>query len=171
MECHVRPGPVKPCLEHSLAQAAAIRPLGASVRAHICYQVNNGIAAQMVLYHYDFNDPAVGNPAKLSPYGLRRLSEIAKWIQAGNVCPVMIEHTLGSPALDTARQMHVATVLGELSLAPQVVIADTPAGLRGDEALLIHQNLLQQTSAGGTTFARQSISGTGPSNEQSIQSQ
>ena len=131
--------------------------------AQICTQVRNGIAAQMVLYHYDFNDPAVGDPSKLSPYGLRRLGEIVKLLQAGNACPVMIEQTIGSPALDTARQMHVVTALGEASLVPQVVIADTAAGLRGDEALSIHQSLLRQTAEGGATFIRQTSSGTGGS--------
>ena len=60
----------------------------------ILEQVTNGVAAQMMLYDYDFNDPAVGDPTKLSPYGLRRLSQMEKWLRAGYACPVMIDRLL-----------------------------------------------------------------------------
>ena len=139
--------------------------MGACAAPRVCTQVRNGIAAQMVLYHYDFNDPDVGDPSKLTPYGLRHLGQIEKLLQGGNACPVMIEQTIGSPALDAARQVHVVTVLGESNLAPQVVIADTPAGLRGDEALFVHLNLLQQTRSGGATFVRQPTGATGSSGQ------
>jgi hypothetical protein len=143
------------------ANCYGIRPLGACVAQHLSTQVTNGVAAQMMLYNYDFNDPAVGDPTKLSPYGLRRLGQMEKWMQAGYACPVMIEENLATPALDTARQMHVIAVLGEAGLAPQVAIADAGSGLSGTEALLVHVSRLQQFSQGGPSFGHQSAAATG----------
>ena len=147
--------------EYCHANCIGVKPLGACVAQHICAQVSNGVAAQMVLYKYDFNDPAIGDPAKLSPYGLRRLNQIARWLRAGNMYPVNIEPTIGSPALDAARQMHVITVLGESGLTPQVVVSDTMPGLLGAEALLVHVDRLQKFATGGAVYNRQTTDNTG----------
>ena len=150
-----------PLRNYRAAYCTGVKPLGACVCEHVCTQVHNGIVAQLALYNYDFNDPAIGDPAKLSPYGLRRLNAIGTLVRAGACSAVMIERTMGNPALDSARQMNVSLAMGETGLSPQVVIADTPAGLSGAESLLIYRNQLRQTAAEGTTLPRQTSSGTG----------
>jgi hypothetical protein len=149
------------CCNYYHANCYGVRPLGASVAQCLSTQVNNGVAAQMVLYNYDFNDPAVGDPSKLSPYGLRHLGQMERWLRAGYAAPVLIEQNLGTPALDNARQMHVITVLGESGLAPQVAVADAGSGLSGSEALLVHVSRLQQFSQGSPNFSHQSAAATG----------
>jgi hypothetical protein len=145
------------------ASCYGIRPLGQCAAAAVCAQVGNGIAAQMVLYNYDFNDPAIGDPAKLSFYGMRRVNEIARMLRCGNCNVVTIEQMPGSPALDTARQMQVIAAFGEAGLAPQVAVGDTDTGMLGAEALLAHGTRLQQFAAGGPGFKGQSSGSSGAS--------
>ena len=143
------------------ASCYGIKPLGACVAQHLCVQVSNGVAAQMMLYNYDFNDPIVGDPTKLSPYGLRHLGQMERWLRAGYTCPVLIEQNLGSATLDNARQMSVITSLGEAGLAPQVAVGDGGSGLSGTESLLIHVSRLQQFAHGGPASQGTSSSGSG----------
>jgi hypothetical protein len=103
----------------------------------------------MVLYDYDFYDPAIGDPTKLSPYGMRHLGAIERMLRTGCACPVMVERTISSDRIDLARQMNVVTALGESGLAPQVVITDSIVGLSGADALMANESLLQQTKVGG----------------------
>jgi hypothetical protein len=122
--------------------------MGESVYAAACSQIQNGVAARMVLYHYDFNDAAVADPSQLSLYGHRKLDEILQRLMPCAACPVIVEATPGNPQLDACRRAYVAAMLERANVPIPVVVGVPPAGLRSDEALEIHGNLLLQTKAG-----------------------
>jgi len=123
--------------------------LGASAHAAACVHVYNGIAARMVFYHYDFNDPAIGDPAQLNYFGQKKLDEIVRRLPPEIGCPVVVESTRGNPQLDACRQACVATTLQRMNMPLAVVVGDPPRGFRFDDAMLIHESLLQQTRTGG----------------------
>jgi len=123
-------------------------PFGASYQAFTQLQIVKGQAALTVLHHYDFEQ----DQAELNFRGRQRLHTIAeRAVRFGH--PIVVEASRDNLQLDSARRAHVLT---ELSALPydidegQVVIGFARTrGLDGLDAELIHQNLLQQTSAGG----------------------
>jgi hypothetical protein len=125
------------------------QPLGASLYANCNVQVANGIAARLMLYHYDFIDGS----DQLNQKGRDRLLQLAGLLCA-SPAPLVIERTLSAPGLDEARRLTVLNALGHISVAvpvERVVIGPCMArGLDGIEAELIFQNLLIQTQSGGT---------------------
>jgi hypothetical protein len=144
------------------------QPLGASVQATYRTHVANGVAARMVLYHYDF----VENTAALNIRGQDHIAEIAAMLPHYGFA-VIIERTPSQPELAEARRLAVLTQLGRAGIAipaERVVIGPPIAnGLRGGEAEIIHQNFLNQTrerglvtgAASGFVGAATSPSGTG----------
>jgi hypothetical protein len=123
-------------------------PLGASVRATYSNHVANGIAARMVLYHYDFVD----NTAALNTRGQDQVAKIAA-VLAQNGFPVIIERTPSNPTLAEARRLAVLNQLGRsgIPIPPDRIVIGAPIanGLRGGEAEIIYQNLLTQTRERG----------------------
>jgi hypothetical protein len=144
------------------------QPLGASVQATYRAHVANGVAARMVLYHYDF----VENTAALNIRGQDHIAEIAAMLPHYGFA-VIIERTPSRPELAESRRLAVLTQLGRAGVAipPERVVIGPPIanGLRGGEAEIIHQNLLNQTrerglvtgAASGFVGAATSPSGTG----------
>jgi hypothetical protein len=149
------PPPRGPSLSHKeKARLAAFQagtgplPLGYSSGAHFRTQVENGVAARMMLYEYDF---ACGSE-QLNLRGKDRLLQIA-YLLGHFAYPVVIERTPYAPALAEARRL---AVLHELSQGPvpvppeRVVIGPAIAiPLQGWEAVIIYQNLETRTQAGG----------------------
>jgi len=141
------------------------RPFGACVCAGIKAQIENGMAAQMVLYRYDFESDAAGEGLKLNDRGHKQLVKIARMLQC-NPCPLIIEATDENRELAAMRRDYVLAALRQLSCdIPDelVVVADSPVvGLDGEEALLIHGNMLRGTqTAAGTTYRQPESVSTG----------
>jgi hypothetical protein len=131
------------------SQTLNVRPLGASVRGPIDLQVNSGIAAQMVLYQYDFQDSALNARGRRQAL---RISEFARMVPA----PIVIEPS-GNEALDRARQIQVVAFLQQkvgFPDNPEAVVINHPsaAGITGEQGRLINMNLLQQIQSGGSTY-------------------
>jgi hypothetical protein len=123
-------------------------PLGASVYATYGNHIANGIAARMVLYHYDFVD----NTATLNTRGRDQVARIAALL-AHTGPPVVIERTPSNPKLALARRLAVVNQLHQsgITLPAEWVVIGVPIanGLRGGEAEIIYQNLLSQTRERG----------------------
>ena len=123
-------------------------PLGASVYATYRNHVANGMAARMVLYHYDFVD---GSPV-LNTHGQDHVAKIAA-MTANNNFPIIVERTPCNPALAEARRLAVLNQLGRggATIPSERVVVGAPIanGLHGAEAEIIYQNLLSQTHERG----------------------
>jgi hypothetical protein len=123
-------------------------PLGASVYATYRTHVDNGIAAWMVLYHYDFVDKT----AALNTRGQDKVAKIATFM-AHNGFPIIIERIPSNPALAEARRLAVLNQFGRsgITVPPERIVVGLPIakGLHGVEAEIIYQNLLTQTRERG----------------------
>jgi hypothetical protein len=119
-------------------------------------QIVNALANQLVLYHYDFGSG--DRASRLSLRGKRQLVKYApRALALGR--PIVIEPSPGMPVRDEARRDSVIETLTELypnasefwADGRHVVVAlPTEPGLRGEEALLIDDNLLDRTQSGST---------------------
>jgi hypothetical protein len=87
-------------------------PFGASIYTTYRRHVENGDAARMVLYHYDFVD----NTATLNTKGQDQLAKIAAMLTQ-NGFPVIIERTPSNPKLAEARRLAVLSQLGQQGLS------------------------------------------------------
>ena len=123
------------------------RPFGSLVHAQLAAQINNGMAAQMVLYRYDF----IPGQASLKPRGEIQLRKMAN-VLLFHAFPLIIEGT-GTAALDQARRESVTVFLASLdcSVTEQQIVTSgwLTRGLSGEEALRIYQNRLKQTESRG----------------------
>ena len=128
-------------------------PFGACTTAACKTQIRNGVAARLVLYQYDFCEPEACDGYKLSAKGYERLEDIARMFPAGNLQPIVIETTPENPKLDAARREHVWKALLQMNAAvpDHLVVVGHPRmpALNGQEALILHANLLKQTQSGG----------------------
>jgi hypothetical protein len=126
-------------------------PLGASVAAHYQTHVANGDAARMVLYHYDFVD----GTGRLNLRGRDKLAEIAGML-SHNFFPIVIERTPACPHLAEERRVEVLNELAHcpFPIPPERVVIGPPLanGLRGVEAEVVYQNLINQVQSGGSPF-------------------
>jgi len=150
---------LKACLQEShwgYPEEFEERSFGACLCAHVKTQVANGLAAQMVLYRYDFCDKTLGDPQRLNPRGMEQLDKIVG-LMAANSCPLIIEPAPCNPDLDCARRAHLLQLLRAAGCdvpESRVVVCKPDAGLRGEEAFEIDQNMLQQTrTSAGSTFS------------------
>jgi hypothetical protein len=116
-------------------------------------QVANGLAAQLVLYRYDFQDIDDPNPSALNRYGLRRLEGLLPLLEA---CPwpLIVEPEPDHPDISETRRLHVLQLLATKLCTTvddgRVVIAEPPpAGLAGVEAIEIDRSLMEQTRTQG----------------------
>jgi hypothetical protein len=123
-------------------------PLGASVYANNRTQVANGEAARMVLYDYDF----VEGTNQLNLRGQDQLNKILSRLPL-NFFPVVIERTPRTPGLDETRRL---AILSQIARSPfpvpaERVVVGPPiaAGLRGQEAQVTHNLLLNRTAQAG----------------------
>lgn len=134
-------------------------PFGYCVFGALDAQITSGLAAQLVLYRYDFNNPPTEgaaksiDPANLNPRGRQQLMKVADLLNRLPMPPVVIEAS-ENPQIDQARRQRVIAALTEVMGTPvpnEWVVVDEPAAnpLSGEEATLIHQNLLQQTELRG----------------------
>jgi hypothetical protein len=134
-------------------------PLGASVYANFGTMVNNGEAAAMVLYRYDFLDGAEG----LNTHGYDRLARMAMR-QPANHFPIIIERTPEAPALAEARRTAVLNVLARNGVAvspDQVVIGPRLAvGLSGGDAIRVYGYHISNMSTQGQPLPLLSSGGT-----------
>lgn len=126
------------------------QPLGVALYSQLETQVANGIAAKLVLYHFDFLD---GSP-QLNSKGVERLARHVA-VMNRNVFPLVIEHTPETPGLDEARRITVQQAISQMQapIAPERVIVGlpSPTGLSGKQAVILEANLLRDTRTGGTT--------------------
>jgi hypothetical protein len=124
-------------------------PFGASVRAHMKTQICNGQRARMVLYHYDFCDDRGPEGGKLNEHGMARLGDIVRMFPCSCFHPIVIERTRCNPALDAARRDCVVRALNRMNAAvpEQLVVIGRPEtpGLSGEEAVILHKKLMDQT--------------------------
>ncbi len=143
-------------------------PLGMSVYMPLRTQILSGMSARLVLYRYDFCDDLGENAAELNPHGRRRLEDIFRIAQDCELYPIVIEQTPDNPQLDAARKEHVMNLLQQWAFAvpeDSVVVGRPSAlGLHGEEALKIHENLMQHVSSGsmaGSMGGPSATAGTG----------
>jgi hypothetical protein len=129
------------------------RPFGTYVRDAASQQIYNGLADQMVLYHYDFRNGEQGT--ELSLRGKYQLTKFAnRLFRCG--FPIVIQETPENPTVADARRQNVIDELKlldpEFNLADSSVVVGRPRvpGLRGLEGQIIDDNNLQQTQARGT---------------------
>ena len=131
------------------------RPFGTYARAALNTQVVNGLAAQIVLYRFDFRDPAATSTeraAKLNFRGHERLIKIVEKLKYV-VAPLTIEMS-GDKELDEMRRQYVIDFLQddlEFPLPEESVVIGRPTarGLDGEEAFSNYQNLMLQTKHTG----------------------
>jgi hypothetical protein len=149
-------------------------PLGSMMYQAFQIQVDNGIAARMILRDYDF----VCGREKLNSRGGDYLRQIVHFWKSCSY-PLTIERTPYAPGLAQARRLAVLSQLAEegISIPPELVVVGGPLTLplRGLEAEIIYQNLLQQsqnrgyllgggqgqTQSGSSTSSGQGSSGSG----------
>jgi hypothetical protein len=128
---------------------------------HFQIQVNNGIAARMVLHEYDF----ICGTEKLNLRGSDHLRQISQFWRSCNY-PLIIERTY-APGLAQARRTAVLKLLADqgIGVPPElVVIGPSPAvPLRGLEAEFIYKNLIQQTQNRGNVPGQSAFPGGGTS--------
>jgi hypothetical protein len=154
------PGP-KPC-PPALAYRKEYEypPLGLFLHDNMQTQVNNGIAARMMLYDYDF----VCGGTSLNVRGNDRLYQVAQFWKSYDY-PLIVERTPYNVALAEGRRAAVLSQFAEMGLnvSPERVLIGAPManGLRGPEAVLIYRNLLEQTQSRGITRGGQGGGGIG----------
>lgn len=125
-------------------------PLGYYVNNAMRAQVRQGVADQLVIYHYDFLFGRYA--ADLSPRGKHQLDICARLMTSTGAGPLVIEAS-ADPKLDHFRRLSVIAALVEINdaiPAEAVVIGRprTPA-LRGEEATLVYGNELLNTQNRG----------------------
>jgi hypothetical protein len=119
-------------------------------------QIHNGLAAQAVLYHFDFNDPDSDAPQQLN---VRGEEELLRIVQTGTqpttltpLVPIVIQPTR-DPGLDETRRQYVLQRLASAGLpaADEMVVVRRPdaRGISGDEAVVLYQKLIQQFQSQG----------------------
>jgi hypothetical protein len=122
------------------------RPHGSLMRSHLDAQIAAGMAAQMMLYRYDFFDTDQPQAYALKPAGYRSVSRIVDFASVSPT-PIMIEST-GDDALDAARRQTVIRAMSQRGFPvdeEQVVTLDRdPFGVSADEAALNHGAMLPQ---------------------------
>jgi hypothetical protein len=123
-------------------------PLGRSVYAHAGTQVNNGAAARMFFYDYDFVD----GTAELNLRGCDKLAVIGAQLPT-NFFPVVIERTPKAPGLDQTRRLAILARLagGPFPVPAERVLIGPPlaTGRMGIEAIVVEQNRLGTVATGG----------------------
>jgi hypothetical protein len=123
-------------------------PLGYALYAHAKTQVNNGRAAHMTFYHYDFED----GTSRLNYRGRDKLVRIGTHLPT-NFAPVVVERTPKEPGLDESRRQVVLAQLGRGPFpvpAERVVIGPSLAnGITGVEAMYIYANQRLAIGSGG----------------------
>jgi len=151
---------LKPCLQYThwgYADLFEEPAFGASVRATWKTQVCRGLAAQMVLYRYDFCPASAPDCAQLNTHGRRRFQEISSMMRCCGFSCVLIE-TSGDANMDAARRNHVLKLFAETGFpVPEewVVVGTANApGLRGEEAILIDKNVLGDVKNGNKNGAQ-----------------
>jgi hypothetical protein len=153
------PGPQGPPLRHYGKPWIPPRPFGTYVRAGAAAQIENGLAAQLVLYHYDFV-AADGRPGV--ELNLRGQARLEKLLCLGELvpCPLIIELDERNPLLNAARRAHVIGQLQQVAVsfpAERIVLGRPAArGISGDEAIAIQRIVQEQVQSMG---ALQSYSG------------
>lgn len=104
------------------------RPFGPAVSAHFQHQIVNGLAAQMMLYEYDFQEVGNARSDGLSLRGRSQLERIAGRYQQG-LGPVVIATDFSDPRLDEARRKAVERELKTLGVqvrAEDILVRSTP---------------------------------------------
>jgi hypothetical protein len=134
-------------------------PFGFCMNGAVNAQVMNGLTAQTVFYQYDFNNtPAPGAPNSIDRAGLnycgrQQLSRVATLVNHLPVPRVVIESSHNLQIDEARRQTVIAGLseaMGTAVPADWVVIDQPPSNpLSGEEAQIIHENLLRQTEARG----------------------
>jgi hypothetical protein len=129
------------CVRHCKRIRHFEPPPGTAIYAIIHKQIENGEAALMVFYRFDF----LPGDSRLSPGGRRQLGKIARRLRR-NSFPIRIEPvTPGDPNLDEERRKQVVKELNAISVPvtdDRVIIDEPPSrGLDGTDALLIDPSL------------------------------
>lgn len=127
------------------------RPFGSFTGNVLHMQAMRGLADQNMLYDYDFGYG--DNTATLTNRGAYQLRKFAM-ISLRFGVTIAIETKLGEPALDEQRRQSVLAALKQIEPSATedwvVVGIANPAGLRGEEAILIDNTLLRQVESRGT---------------------
>ena len=138
------------------------RPLGASVYEHGKIMAANGMAARLVLFHYDF----VEGTSELNPRGLDQLARFSAQLSASPF-PLIVERTPDNPGLAESRRYAVLArmAIGPCPLPSDRVLVGVPApvGMSGIDAHIIGSNSLSRTQQYGPPIPLQSNGVNSPS--------
>jgi hypothetical protein len=144
---------VKPWLQRThWGYADEFHPVtfGVSVNEHFKTQICNGLAAQLVLYVYDFRNDSAAEANLLNSHGQRQLYRIARIAESTGLYPIGIEAS-GNAILDAARRDEVIRQLSAAhsTIPAEWVVVGRPAalGMRGSDAAEIYKGLLRNTQS------------------------
>ncbi len=124
--------------------------LGSSVYSAMQLQKAQGIIQQTALYRYDFYPEGSPLAFELTPYGKRRLDNLACRASLSGT-PLRIERCPNNPQLDEMRKQWVAeySLATNLGWSPDMIcLVNGVPGISGTEAIVHYKNLMTQTTAG-----------------------
>lgn len=126
-------------------------PLGQSLYQTMSNQIDNGIAARMILNDFDFEQYGVN-------LNVRGKDKLPRVLALAMQYPyfIIVERTNYEPALAELRRQTLIKELARLSIpvSPDRIVVGAPLtpGLNGVEAELLYQSLLNQTMSGGSNL-------------------
>ena len=132
------------------------RAFGTFLQSAMQGQIDNGLAARLILYRFDFGSGYFVKPEELNARGHRQLQRLIPLLSRTHF-PLVVEAT-GNRHLDAARIYQVRSVLARYAVVSRdrVQLQGThrfPGGVRGSEAALVFDNLLRQTADRGSRSA------------------
>jgi hypothetical protein len=136
-------------------------PLGQSLYQTMTNQIDSGIAARMILNDFDFEPNGVN-------LNFRGQDKLPRLVALAMQYPyfITIERTNYDPPLAALRRQALVKEIVRLSIplsADRVVVgAPLTPGLRGVEAELLYQSLLNQTMSGGANLQGGGFGPAGP---------
>lgn len=151
--CTTTNGQWKQCLEAKflgyLAEFEA-PPAGAMLASHLQAQITAADYSRMMVHDFDFCVGTAELNARGKEFVLRKASCLGR-----GPAPMIVEFVSYAPHLADARRQTVLNYLAanRINVPPEMVVIGRPQGqpITGEEAVLIHQNLLLQTRTAGTS--------------------
>ncbi len=138
-------GKLATCPPPSFAQ-----PFAASVQNAVNHQVQNGVAAQLVFYDYDFYLNPATYTWELSNLGIQHFEKIVRLMQCSG-CPVIVQTTNNVSSDDLRQQIIIERMLSRgVAISPDRVVIGRPRvpGISGAEAQLIYARSLERDQLG-----------------------
>lgn len=134
-------------------------PVGYSLNAAMSMQKAEGQRQSLFLYQYDFAGLQTGHPEQLNVAGEVRLRKLVERCLTSGL-PLTVEWSAQDPELSEQRRQFVVKYCADQGLGLDdrwVRTGPNEHLLRAPEATLIYENLLKQTSSGGSSGGAQGV--------------